>query len=205
MTQQKRAAVTEGSSPVKCRTRPLGAVAGFVLAAALSSSPASANSGFEDAHSLRSLDIMLMVTSLRCRTGAHDFRGEYHRFSAANLEHLNEASNTLKRSFVANHGERNPARALDRMGVKIANSYGDGHPWLSCAELKDVARDLSHGSDAKSLARRARYLLNAARPRAHDIAQIAAKSGSEAAPQMARSGENVRLTYNMSAQWEIRP
>ncbi|MCK0100468.1 S-adenosyl-L-homocysteine hydrolase [Qipengyuania sp. S6317L1] len=205
MTQQIRAAAGEGSSPVKGNARPWGAVAGFVLAAALSSSPASAKSEFEDAHSLRSLDIMLMVTSLRCRTGAHDFRSDYHRFSAANLEHLNDAGSTLKRSLANSFGERNPARALDRMGVKIANSYGDGHPWLSCAELKQVAQDLSRASDAQSLVRSARYLLGAARQHSHDNAQVATKKGGEVAPQIARSSENVRLSYDMSAQWEIRP
>lgn len=181
--------------------RTLGSFAGIAAAATVMSAPAHANSGFEDAHSLRSLDIMLMVTSLRCRTGAHDFQSDYHRFSATNLKHLNAASSTLKRTFVASYGERNPNRALDRMGVKIANSYGDGHPWLSCAELKQVTQELSQGSDAQSLVTNARYLLSAARPAPPHGTQVAALNAPESAARAVQTGDNVQITYNMTAQW----
>ncbi|UAB76917.1 S-adenosyl-L-homocysteine hydrolase [Erythrobacter sp. SCSIO 43205] len=163
------------------------------VAVTLFATPASANSGFEDAHSLRSLDIMLMVTSLRCRTSAHDFQSDYHRFSAANLKHLNSASDRLKRSFRASYGESNPARALDRMGVKIANSYGDGHPWLSCAQLKEVTQTLAQNTDAQSLVANARYLLSAERPTPATSAQTA--------PRIAHGQGDVQISYNLNAGW----
>lgn len=166
---------------------------GVALATAMTSAPAKADTGFEDAHSLRSLDIMLMVTSLRCRSGPNDFQADYHRFSAAHLSQLNAASRTLKRTFAASYGEGDPTRALDRMGVKIANAYGGGHPWMSCAQLQQTARDLLQTTDTASLARTARYLLSAERPQAQQPAlQIA-------------QGEPVRIGYNMTAQWEQRP
>ena len=34
-------------------------------------------------------------------------------------------------------------RALDKMSVVIANSYGIGHPNMGCSELRQVTRDLA--------------------------------------------------------------
>ncbi len=199
MTHQASDEARDFENGVGRTTRSVGIVLGVALAATISSTPASANSGFDDAHSLRSLDIMLMVTALRCRSSAHDFQSDYHRFSAAHLRHLNAAGTTLKRSFVASYGERNPTRALDRMGVKIANTYGDGHPWLSCAELKQVTQDLTASSDAQSLAINARYFLSASRPLPAPQITPQFGDGSE------QGGEVVQITYNMTAEWEKRP
>lgn len=199
MTHQAWEEAWEFKSGLGRTTKSIGLVLGVAMIATLSATPVSANSGFDDAHSLRSLDIMLMVTSLRCRSSADDFQSDYHRFSAAHLKHLNAASRTLKRSFVASYGERNPSRALDRMGVKIANSYGDGHPWLSCAQLKQVTQDLTANSDVQSLATHARYLLSATRPA--PAPQIAPRLG-QASEQ---SDEGVQITYNLTAQWDKRP
>ena len=172
------------------------------LGAAFFAPPAQASDGFEEAHSLRSLDIMLMVTALRCRSGPHDFQSDYHQFSATHLSHLNAAGRTLQRTFAASYGERNPARALDRMGVKIANAYGGGHPWMSCAELQQVTRDLSQGADKASLAQSARYLLSASRPQQMGATQQAVSKETMSGP--ARSS-GVRIGYNMTADWEKRP
>jgi len=174
--------------------RSTGMVVTVGLAAALTSAPAQAESGFEDAHSLRSLDIMLMVTSLRCRSGPNDFQGDYHRFSATHSAQLSAAGHTLKRTFAASYGETNPARALDRMGVKIANSYGGGHPWLSCADLQQATRELSQSPDTASLAQYARYLLGASRP-----------AGQQTAIAAIKNSEPAQISYNMTAEWEKRP
>lgn len=173
-------------------------VIAVALGAAFITAPAQASNGpsngFEEAHSLRSLDIMLMVTSLRCRSGPHDFRSDYSDFSTAQSMHLNAAGRTLKRTFAASYGEANPARVLDRMGVKIANSYGDGHPWLSCAELQQIARELSQSRDVGDLTHKARYLLSAQRPLEQPVV----------APGIAQS-QPAHITYNMTADWEQRP
>lgn len=170
------------------------ALVGAAFLAGALSAPAKANDRFEEAHSLRSLDIMLMVTSLRCRGGPHDFQSDYHQFSAAQMPHLTAASRTLKRTFEASYGEQNPARALDRMGVKIANAYGGGHPWMNCAQLGKAVRDLSQSADATSLVTHARTLLSASRPQTTQT-QIA-----QSAPR-----DNVQITYNMTVAWEKRP
>jgi hypothetical protein len=95
------------------------------------------------AEKLRRLDIMLMVTGLRCRTGADNFQADYARFTGAHLPALNAASDSLKREMAARHGPAAAVRALDRLSVTMANAYGQGHPWLNCHELKMVARNLA--------------------------------------------------------------
>lgn len=191
---------------MKKTLKSTGLLVSAALATAAVSTPASANSGvsdgFEEAHSLRSLEIMLMVTALRCRTGAHDFQSDYHQFSATHKPRLRAASTMLERTFAASYGERNPARALDRMGVKIANAYGGGHPWMSCAELQQVTRELCESPDAAHLTQTARTLLSATRPAA--LMASAQTPQTQTSPQIVQS-DNVRIGYNMTAMWEKRP
>ena len=95
---------------------------------------------------------MLMVNSLRCRHTGHDFRMDYDGFARRQQAHLDAAAATLSRSL----GEA----SLDRISVQIANRYGDGHPWLDCAELREIARELAQNSDAVQMAAIAQWVLN---------------------------------------------
>ena len=95
-----------------------------------------------DAVKLRKLEIMLMVTSLRFHNGVHDFRGELGQFSTMHSAKLCAAKVDLKRGFSAQYGSNGIKWALDRMGVKMANTYGSGHPWMNCAELEDEVQAL---------------------------------------------------------------
>lgn len=135
-----------------------------VAAAALAAlaTPAAARADVGHAEAVRKLDIMLMVTSLRCRTGADNFQADYQRFSAANLTALNAASRALQADLLrqGNTGKR----ALDKISVGMANEYGNGHPWLGCGELKRITQDLATGKGAAQLAVAANDLLSA-RPR----------------------------------------
>ena len=124
--------------------------------------PANAKTGLGEAQALRTFDIMLMVTALRCRTGADDFQADYYRFAANHVGTLNRAGATLRAEFANTMGPRSADRALDRMGVRIANSYGDGHPWMGCAQLGQLARELAVTSDPGALATAAYYALAAA-------------------------------------------
>jgi len=108
----------------------------------LAAAPARA-SALEDATQLRRLDIMLMVTGLRCRTGDDDFRTDFQAFEAAHLAELNTAARDLRAGYVATLGARGADRELDRISVTMANAYGNGHPWLGCHDLKQVTRDLA--------------------------------------------------------------
>ena len=95
-----------------------------------------------NAAKLRNLDIMLMVTGLRCRMGPDNFQPDYYAFSAAHQGELN-AANAVLRAELGSAGPRGAAGALDRMSTSIANAYGLGHPQLGCRELKKVTRDLA--------------------------------------------------------------
>ena len=114
------------------------------------------------AENIRKLNIMLMVTSLRCRTGAHDFQPEYERFTANYLPELRQAGSHLRSSLEAQHGKRGGRLALDKIGVGIANGYGGGHPWLSCKGLKGATAALNQRRGGASLALAAEELLSPA-------------------------------------------
>lgn len=96
------------------------------------------------AEQLRRLDIMLMVTGLRCRTTVDDFQADYGDFTSSHLAELNEAARVMQADLAEQVGERNARLALDKMSVIMANQYGAGHPWASCSELRQVTRDLAH-------------------------------------------------------------
>jgi len=130
--------------------KKLGAIAAAFAAACLVVTTPVEAAQRGDAEKLRRLDIMLMVTALRCRTTPDDFRGEFQRFEASHLDELNGAAAELRDGLVSAYGLSGANRALDRMSTTIANQYGQGHPWLGCAELKQSARVLAevHGHDA---------------------------------------------------------
>jgi hypothetical protein len=137
------------------------AAAAGAAALQLTSAPALA-SGSADAENIRKLDIMLMVTSLRCRMGAHDFQPHYRKFSAAHLPTLNSAARNLEAGLTKQHGSRGAKRALDRMSVGMANQYGKGHPWLECSELKEITSQLAASRDPSHLKVAASELLASA-------------------------------------------
>ena len=106
--------------------------------------------GWSKAEKLRRLDIMLMVTGLRCRTTADNFQADYGNFTTKHIVELNAASTALKRDLALHHGAAGASRELDRLSVQMANEYGQGHPWLNCGQLRQVTRNLaaSRGSEA---------------------------------------------------------
>jgi hypothetical protein len=120
----------------------LGLVAGFALAVGMTA-PVLASDGMGGAEKLRKLDIMLMVTSLRCRTTADSFSVEYGQFTTNHLAELNHASDALRASLAHRFGPVGSARALDRISTVMANTYGQGHPWMSCRDLKAATAELA--------------------------------------------------------------
>lgn len=132
------------------------------LAAALAlpmATPAQAMYSQNEAEAVRKLDIMLMVSSLRCRFGPDDFQVDYQRFSARHLPTLNEAYRALHDILARTHGAKRATRMLDDISVSMANRYGQGHPWLDCAQLKSVTRDLADKRQGHELLGEANYLL----------------------------------------------
>ncbi len=119
-----------------------GVAASLAACSMMLAAPATAGT-IDSAEKIRKLDIMLMVTSLRCRKGANNFQADYERFSSSHLAELNQASNTLKADLSKRQGPAGAKKALDKISTGMANAYGNGHPWLDCAGLKEVTRDLA--------------------------------------------------------------
>jgi len=123
--------------------RAAGPVASTIAAASLFlASPAMADSSGQ-AEKLRRLDIMLMVTGLRCRTSGADFLTDFADFEAVHMADLNGAAAELRGGLLAAYGKVGADRALDRLSTIIANQYGSGHPWMNCGELKSATRLLA--------------------------------------------------------------
>jgi hypothetical protein len=122
--------------------------------AALSSlafaAPAHATAA-SDAAQLRKLDIMLMVSSLRCRFGPDNFQADYERFSTNQHATMQGAFEVLQADYTARMGATGAKKALDSMSVGMANHYGQGHPWLGCGDLKAMTRELAASGDRARL------------------------------------------------------
>ena len=96
-----------------------GAAAGLAALSMVLSVPVSA-ADMSQAEKLRRLDIMLMVTGLRCRTTADNFQADYGRFTTNHIRELNAASATLKAQMAARYGAAGATRALDKLREEIS-------------------------------------------------------------------------------------
>ena len=137
------------------------AAACFAATGLLIAMPAQA-SGASQAEKLRKLDIMLMVTGLRCRKTESNFQADFADFEAAHMADLNAASTAIRDSMVPRFGISGANRALDRISTSMANQYGQGHPWLNCADLKQVTRSLARMQGTQALVEAADQLLTEA-------------------------------------------
>lgn len=117
--------------------------AACVAAAGMALSVPAAAGGVGQAEKIRRLDIMLMVTGLRCRTTKDNFQREYGRFTTNHIGELNAAARELRENYAERFGAGKADRALDKLSVQMANQYGQGHPWLNCGQLKQVAGTLA--------------------------------------------------------------
>ena len=143
--------------------------AACVAAAGLLVSFPAAAGGAGQAEKIRRLDIMLMVTGLRCRNTSDNFNNEYGRFTTAHMSELNAAAATMKQEMSARYGAAGANRALDRLSTQMANQYGQGHPWLNCGQLKQVAGSLADLRGVEPLQAAADDLLDA---RSHRLAWL---------------------------------
>jgi hypothetical protein len=115
----------------------------------------------DSAEKVRRLDIMLMVSSLRCRHTPDGFQSDYAKFSANHLSELNEANRKLSLDFEKQHGAKGAKRALDKLSVVMANQYGQGHPWMNCQQLKQATVALAANRQPGALLAAADELLTA--------------------------------------------
>ena len=139
--------------------RGIWSAAAIVVAGAGVTLPAHAGSNIDGAEKVRRLDIMLMVTGLRCRIGRDDFSSEYGKFTRRHMATLNAANAELRARYVNRRGQTGGQRALDKASTSMANRYGQGHPWLDCRELRKVTRNLAKMRDRGDLEAAADALL----------------------------------------------
>ena len=134
--------------------------AGLAAAMCLTNTPAIAIESDADAQKVRQLNYMLMTSSLRCRFGEDDFQRDYVAFTSTHVRTIDAAGQRLKSGLVARYGARGGTRAFDRMNTSMANTYGSGHPWMECNELKQVTRDLAADRSEANLLQAADWLLS---------------------------------------------
>lgn len=100
-------------------------------------------SGEENAAKIANLNMMMMVTALRCRKGQDNFLAEYNAFVRNNNGVIGAQNAAVRSHFARIKGAAHADAAMDHYVIGIANSYGGGHPTMGCQELKTVAKDLS--------------------------------------------------------------
>lgn len=124
------------------------------LAATMMAGQAQAcwTSAEQDAAKVANLNMMMMVSALRCRKGPSDFLADYNRFVKINNPLIGSQNAAVRSHFARIGGNGNADAAMDKFIIGIANSYGGGHDRLGCGELKMVAQDLSrNGHNTGSL------------------------------------------------------
>ncbi len=134
------------------RTGKLAALC--ALAATVIASPVQAcwTNAEQDAAKVANLNMMMMVSALRCRKGPDDFLADYNRFVKNNNPVIGTQNAAVRSHFARISGAQSADAAMDKFIIGIANSYGGGHNRLGCSELKVVAQDLSrNGHNAGSL------------------------------------------------------
>lgn len=124
-----------------------------VLAA--TTSPAHAGcwqSEAADQARVRQLDVLLMVSALRCEHGDVPFLEGYNRFVAANRDVIASANDGMRRHFAASMSQAAALNAYDAMVVRMANQFGDGHGLPDCASMAAITDSLADGETTASLA-----------------------------------------------------
>lgn len=124
------------------------AASGALLA--MAATPAQAAAGcwsaqLVQAAKLRQLDVLLMVGSLRCRSGAHDYRAHYDRFLAKHRSLLGKVNHAILSEMRTKLGSVGALDALDQASVRMANHYGE-QTAFGCADLGEVTAALAQSA-----------------------------------------------------------
>lgn len=119
------------------------ALAFIIFASVMQPAQACWNEANQSAVKITHLNTMLLVTALRCRGGIDNFLPEYNRFVRNNSTLIGDQAKVIRAHFATAYGARGAEGALDRMTIGFANSYGTGHQYMGCRELKVLADDLA--------------------------------------------------------------
>jgi hypothetical protein len=111
-----------------------------------------------EAAQVKQFDIMLMVSTLRCHGKGVDFADDYNRFVIAKRPVLRGVGEEIVLRFKGAMTAKAALDAYDKMGVVMANKYGNGVAGMDCEAIRGV---LGMANDAQ--ATRADLLLLAQR------------------------------------------
>ena len=122
--------------------------AGIAAVALLSAIPAQAGCwapAEREAASVRELQTMLMVASLRCHAMGIDIVGDYNGFMQASRTAIETANRTIKLHFAGSGGDQSD---YDRFTTSLANAYGGAvtDP-AACAEAAVTAHEAAASAD----------------------------------------------------------
>ena len=87
-----------------------------------------------------------MVGSLRCRTGAQDYRASYDRFLLRHRPLLGQVNQAILTEMRGKLGSIGALEALDQASVRMANQYGEQASY-GCGDLGQVAAALADSGD----------------------------------------------------------
>ena len=110
---------------------------------------------------LRHLDVMLMVTALRCRSGADNFQSDYDQFVDHNRGVLGAANHAMLDDLAGHMGAARASAEMDKLSVMMANHYGNG-TGVGCHELRMIAQDLGSTREPAALTDAAEALVGEA-------------------------------------------
>jgi hypothetical protein len=137
-------------------------IAGLLLAVAPAAQAAACYSAASlPAAKLRHLDVMLMVSALRCRTGADNFQADYELFVDHNRGALSAANHAMLDDLAGHMGAARASAEMDKLSVMMANHYGSGSG-VGCHELRMIVQDLSSSHETAALADAAEALVGEA-------------------------------------------
>lgn len=98
------------------------------------------------ASKLRQLDVLLMVGSLRCRSGAQDYRAAYDRFLLRHRPMLGKVNQAILSEMRTKLGPAGALEALDQASVRMANHYGE-QTAFGCHDLGELTALLAQSGD----------------------------------------------------------
>lgn len=119
---------------------------GAALAAmALATAPVNAacwNVDETSAATIRELQSMLMVATLRCQVAGHEMAADYNRFLQANKLTIQKMNDRIKAHFIKTAGPVKGQTAYDAFVTSLANGYGaEGSSADVCGSMDLLLRE----------------------------------------------------------------
>lgn len=119
--------------------------AAAAISLVVASAPASASCWSREeasAATVRDLQSLLMVATLRCRAAGLDITADYNGFVSANRILVQHENERIKAHFIRSQGPVAGQRAYDSFATHLANIYGGGDSSpAACNGMASLARE----------------------------------------------------------------